>query len=83
MNSRFETWSESPLYRLLFSRLTRFRSKQGLLDVPGFAASIGYSHETAYRWLRSGKIPATAARAVVKASRRKIALHELYQFVLS
>jgi hypothetical protein len=82
-NSRLETWSSSPLYRLLYTRLTWLRSKQQLFDVYAFAKAVGYSHEAVYCWLRKDKLSAKAARSVVKASRRKLALRDLYRFVLS
>jgi hypothetical protein len=81
--SRLEMWSNSPLYKLLYARLTWLRSKQQLFDVYAFARAIGYSHEAVYRWLREGKMSPDAARAVVQASRRKLALRDLYPFVLS
>ena len=80
-----EKWRKRPLYKLLYSRLTWLRSKTQteLLDVHKFARSIDYSHEAIYKWLRSGKLSPKGAKAIVKKARGKIALTDLYPFVLS
>lgn len=80
-----EKWRKRPLYKLLYSRLTWHRSKTQpeLIDVHKFADAIGYSHEAIYKWLRAGKLSPKGAKAIVKKARGKIALTDLYPFVLS
>lgn len=83
MGSRLQKWSNSPLYKLFYGRLTWLRSRQQLFDVRAFAVAVGYSHEAVYQWLRESRLPPEAARAIVSVSRRKLALRDLYPFVLS
>lgn len=80
-----EEWRQQPLYRLLYNRLKWLRSttQTKLLDVHKVAEAMGYSHEAVYKWLRSGKLSPKGAKAIVKASRKKIANRDLYPFLLS
>lgn len=80
-----EEWRKRALYKLLYSKLPWLRSKAQpeLLDVPKVAGAIGYSHEAIYKWLRSCKMSPKGAKIVVKISRNRIALRDLYPFVLS
>ena len=80
-----EKWRKQPLYKLLYNRLKWLRSatQTKLLDVHKVADALGYSHESIYSWLRSGKLSPKGAKAIVKASRKTIANRDLYSFLLS
>lgn len=73
------------LYRLLADRFAEFRTKQGLFDVPGFAAAINMSAEGAYKWLRSDKLSPEGAKKIVALSgdrKNALTLEDLYVYVL-
>jgi hypothetical protein len=79
-----EEWRKAPLYMLLNRRLTWMRSKvqTKILDVHKLAEALGYSHEAIYKWFRAGKLSPKGAKALVKVSRKKLALRDLYPFVV-
>lgn len=80
-----EEWRDGPLYKLLYRRLAWLHSPQQskIIDVHKLAEALGYSHEAVYKWLRAGKLSPKGAKALVKISRKKLALRDLYPFVVS
>jgi len=85
-NQKFgkDQWRRGPLHKLLFNRLHWMRSKQRprLIDVDQLARKLNYSNQAIYNWLRSSRMTAKGARALVQVSRKSLSLRDLYPFVL-
>lgn len=78
-----ENYSRSvALCRLLTHHFPRARGPYDRLDVPSLSATLGLSRATAYRSLKEGKLSPKTARAIIKASRKRISDRDLYPFVL-
>lgn len=59
-----------PLYDFLSARFPEQRSKQNVFDIPGFAAELGYAHETLYKAVRQhAPLKIGVALSILKLSR--------------
>lgn len=79
-----EEWRQSPLYKLMLDRLPKkYVTDARILDVPEISEASGYSYEAIYKWWRTGKLSTKSAQAIVKLSRGKIEISELYGYVFA
>lgn len=70
-----------PLYKLLDTTFTDFRTERGLFDVIKFAKAIEMTAEGVYKWLRADKLSIDGAKRVVALSEGRLKLEDLTAFV--
>jgi len=63
-------YSFGPFYDFLMHHFPEHRSQQNVFDVPGFAAEMGYAHETIYKAIRQREpLKIGVALSILKLSR--------------
>ena len=81
-------YSFGPFYDFLMHHFPEHRSQQNVFDVPGFAAEMGYAHETIYKAIRQREpLKIGVALNILKLSRtasgaKPIYWEDLISFIL-
>lgn len=73
-------WTAHPLYRFMLQIFPERRTESGILDIQSFCSAdtgLGKSHEAIYKWLRSGQMKPSNARAMLDLALQPVNLAAL------